>query len=259
VSASYLVRFDDVCPTMDHRTWAAIERLLVELDVRPIVSIVPDNRDPALMVAGSDPAFWDRVRAWDARGWTIAMHGYQHRYVTDQPGLIGLNRYSEFAGLSREEQEDKLRSGLQVFAREGVDPTVWVAPAHSFDGTTVELLHELGVRIISDGLFPLPHVDRRGMLWIPQQLWRFYPAFAGVWTVCVHPNTLGERGLERLAGAMRAHRRSITDVESVRTRYAARPPGLTDALAPPLLKGLKLAKERLGSRRRGTSPLRANA
>ena len=122
----YLVRFDDVCPTMCWSTWNQIERILIDQDVRPILAVVPDNQDPELDREPADPRFWERVRGWQARGWTIALHGYQHRYVTQSPGLVGLNRYSEFAGLPYAEQHRKLSAGLAIFEREGIQPQLWV-------------------------------------------------------------------------------------------------------------------------------------
>ena len=47
-----------------------------------------------------------------------------------------------------------------------------MAPWHSFDATTKAALAELGVRVISDGFSVLPYRDDKGMLWVPQQLWR---------------------------------------------------------------------------------------
>jgi predicted deacetylase len=242
VSATYLLRFDDLCPTMDHERWDLIERAMFELDIRPIAAVVPDNRDPELVAREADPAFWERVRGWQAHGWTIAMHGYQHRYVTIDAGLVGLNRYSEFAGLPREEQLGKLRHGLGILEREGVIPSVWVAPAHSFDRVTVELLVGLGIRVVSDGLFVLPHRDRLGALWIPQQLWTWYWMPAGVWTICVHPNTLGASELWKLLDDIRTNRSLIADVASIERRYGERDRRLSDVVVPPLMRGLKAAK-----------------
>ena len=96
---------------------------------------------------------------------------------------------SEFAGLPRQDQETKLRKGLEVFAQQGVRPDAWVAPSHSFDRTTVALLLEMGVKVISDGLWPWPFTEGSGMTWIPQQLWRFR-AETGRRLDCVQPPQL---------------------------------------------------------------------
>ncbi|HQG30899.1 MAG TPA: DUF2334 domain-containing protein [Deltaproteobacteria bacterium] len=196
--ARYLFRFDDICPTMNWITWQEIESLLVQYGISPILSVVPDNRDRTLALMPPVPDFWDRVRRWQDRGWSIALHGYQHTYVNRNRGMMGLTPQSEFAGLPREVQREKLLKGIEIFAREGIRPDCWVAPSHSFDGTTVDLLAEAGIHIISDGLWFWPHMDRRGMTWVPQQLWeRVRTTPPGIWTVCYHPNEWSAHDIDR--------------------------------------------------------------
>jgi predicted deacetylase len=208
-SARYLLRFDDLCPTMDWSIWDALELILVEQEVRPILAVIPDNRDPRLMVAPPAPDFWDRVRGWQARGWSIGLHGYQHTYVNAESGILRLNQQSEFAGLSYDEQYEKLRLGMAIFSNEGVRADAWIAPAHSFDWVTVSALNALGIRVISDGFAFSPYRDPHGNTWIPQQFARMRPMPWGVWTFCYHPNHLSPHGfvqfrlgLERLRSGM---------------------------------------------------------
>ena len=80
----YLIRFDDICPTMNWAGWDAIESLLMRHSIRPILAVVPDNRDPKLIVDSPCADFWERVRKWQRAGYAIALHGYQHRYVNQQ-------------------------------------------------------------------------------------------------------------------------------------------------------------------------------
>ncbi len=223
----YLIRFDDICPTMDWTIWNAVEELLIAHDIKPIMAVIPDNQDPKLMIAPPAPDFWDRVRAWQARGWAIGLHGYQHRYVNAEAGVLGLRKQSEFAGLSYEAQHEKLRLGLEIFAREGVRADAWVAPSHSFDWATVEALSDLGIRTISDGLALRPYRDERGSVWIPQQFALMRAMPWGVWTFCYHAGDFTEKGMKAFKGrlarersrmislqeaaAMATHARSATD------------------------------------------------
>jgi len=209
VSARYLLRFDDLCPTMDWAAWDAVEALLVRHGVRPILAVVPDNRDPGLMVAPAAADFWERVRAWQARGWAIGLHGWQHTYVNREPGILRLNPFSEFAGLGYPEQYAKLRQGLELFRREGVRADAWIAPGHSFDHVTIRALHDLGLPVISDGMALAPYRDPSGALWVPQQFARMRAMPFGLWTFCYHINGLDAAGLadfgrrlERLRPAM---------------------------------------------------------
>jgi len=190
-TTQYLLRFDDICPTMNWRVWAEIETLLVQRQFQPLLAVVPDNRDPGLQVDSPAGDFWDRVRAWQDRGWTIALHGFQHRYVTRSAGMVAIRKKSEFAGLPAEVQREKLRRGLEIFERERITSRVWIAPGDSFDAATVALLPEFGIRVISGGYFRYPYVCPRRMTWVPQQLYYFRPAPTGVWTVCYHHNQWG--------------------------------------------------------------------
>lgn len=174
---------------MNWDIWGRIEETLLRYNIGPILAVIPDNRDPELAVAPPAPDFWERVRSWQARGWAIGLHGHQHVYVNLNRGLIGVTPRSEFAGVDPEIQEAKLRKGFDIFTHEGVRPDCWIAPAHSFDWNTVDLLVKLGLPVISDGLWRWPHTDKRGITWVPQQLWNSPRAMPpGIWTVCNHHN-----------------------------------------------------------------------
>ena len=213
--ARYLVRFDDICPGMNWRTWREIEKILVDADVRPLLAVVPANQDATLDVGPCEPRFWDFVRQWQARGWTIGLHGYQHRYVTREAGLIGINARSEFAGLPAVEQADKLHRAVAIFRDEKVRPEVWIAPGHSFDAATVVALREVGLAAISDGFFLDAHRDSRGTLWVPQQLWSFRYRPFGLWTVCYHHNTWSASDLKRFAADVALYRSRIITFAAV--------------------------------------------
>lgn len=222
MSAIYLVRFDDICPTMNWPVWEQVESILVEQGIAPILAVVPDNRDPKLQAGPADERFWDRVRDWQARGWTIGMHGYQHAFVTADPGLLGIQARSEFAGLSYDQQFGKLQAGLEIFRRENVKPQVWVAPAHSFDGETLRALAKLGIQLISDGFATAPYRDIHALTWVPQQFWRFRSMPFGVWTVCYHVNPWTDRRLKRFASEVLRFRPRIGDFQSVVAAFSSR-------------------------------------
>lgn len=229
--ASYLLRFDDICPTMRWEMWEAIEHQLTLHDVRPILAVIPDNRDPKLMCDPPVPNFWERVRRWQDMGYTIALHGYQHLYVNRERGLMRLTPQSEFVGLSYEEQKDKLTKAAAIFEREKVRIDAWVAPSHSFDLITLKVLAELGVKMVSDGLWPRPFVGKDGMFWVPQQLWEFRRKPAGVWTVCNHHNDWTQDMLEAFQRDMASFGPLMTDVASVTRAYADRSMTFSDEIS----------------------------
>jgi hypothetical protein len=227
----YLLRFDDICPSMNWRVWDAVERILLDQQLDPILAVVPDNRDDTLRVSAPDGRFWDRVRGWQARGWTIAMHGWQHRFVTKDAGILRVNRYSEFAGLPRHEQERKIRAGVEVFEREGIESVIWIAPAHSFDDVTLQVLSESDFRYISDGFFLLPHVDRFGMTWIPQQLWSFRCRPYGVWTICFHINRWTSTEVLGFKESIKKYSEKISCFSAVASKYDGRQKNVFDSAA----------------------------
>lgn len=222
MSARYLIRIDDVCPTMNWSVWNQVESALVSRDIRPMLAVIPDNQDESLKRSSSKSAFWEYVRVWQDRGWTIGLHGYQHTYVTRDPGIIGINNYSEFAGLPEDVQASKLRMAFEIFRQEGIRPEVWVAPAHSFDHTTLHLLRGMGLLRISDGFFLFPNLDSTGMLWIPQQIWRFRPMPLGVWCICLHINDWGPRDILRFDRNLESYRRKIISVQDAITFFGRR-------------------------------------
>lgn len=207
-TARYLVRFDDICPAMNWPVWERVEQALVHHDVRPIVAVVPDNRDPTLAPGVVRADFWDRVRRWRELGWAIGWHGYQHTYTTNDAGIIGIKHRSEFAGEPEAEQRRRLSAAYEIFRAQGVTPDVWVAPGHSFDWTTVRILQDFGVRYVSDGYFHAPR-RWRGSVFVPQQIWRFRPQPSGTWTVCYHTNPWSEAQISRFEADIAAYRASI--------------------------------------------------
>lgn len=222
MSARYLLRLDDACAGLNDQRWAKFERLFDELAIRPIVAIVPDNRDPELEHGEPLDDFWARVRGWQDKGWAIALHGYQHvmHSVTTSQYLPFHDR-SEFVGLSLDEQAGKIRQGLAVMAQRGVVPTMWVAPAHAFDRMTVAaLLRETKIRLVSDGIARDQYFED-GVHWFPQTLWSLAEKSGGLWTVCLHPSTISDAEFDRLEVQLRgtfANRITSVDEVVLRTR-----------------------------------------
>lgn len=242
MGARYLIRFDDICPTMNWSVWTDVERILESCALQPILAVVPDNRDVKLQVDAPRADFWNRVREWQSRGWAIGLHGYQHLYSSASAGLVGIHEGSEFAGLSEREQRAKLRSAVQIFQEQSVTPDVWIAPGHSFDSTTVALLPEVGIDVISDGFYwrSLRHA---GCRWIPQQLWRFRSMPFGTWTVCFHINSWKSRDLERFERAVREYGNAIVSLSDVlRTPMPVR--SITDQAFNNLFRRAVLVRQR---------------
>ena len=179
----YVFRMDDACPWMNHAKWDSLEVIFDRYGVKPVVAVVPDCQDPGLKEAPEDPGFWAKTLNWQKKGWDIALHGYDHVYRGSNRGLVPLNARTEFAGQPEEVQRDKIRQGWKLLKDRGLNPTVWIAPAHTFDRTTLRCLaEETSIQVVSDGLSSRPF-RRFGFEWIPQQIWAPRACPGGVWTI----------------------------------------------------------------------------
>lgn len=220
--ARYLIRLDDACPTMQAAAWEALEAAFDRLAIRPIVGVIPDNRDPALACDPPDAGFWDTVRRWESKRWTIALHGLHHTYHPMGPtgqALVPLHQKSEFVGLPLEQQCTMLRQSWAVFRQHGVRPTVFMAPSHTFDSHTLAALRrETDIDTVTDGLALQPF-HRAGLRWIPQQLWRLRRMPFGVWTVCLHPNAMSDDEVKGFIARLEDFAADVVSVPALEASY----------------------------------------
>ena len=162
MSAKYILRLDDACPTMDRKKWQRVEDICNRFGIKPIVAVIPNNKDIKQQKDKYDDNFWDKVKSWQNKGWHIALHGYDHVYISNDSGLVRFNNNSEFAGLSYEEQAKKIRAGWEIFQKKGIKANIWVAPSHTFDKNTLKALKEnTTIEIISDGIALFPFIRFR--------------------------------------------------------------------------------------------------
>lgn len=185
--AKYILRFDDICPTMNWHIWRQIEILLERYNIKPLLAVIPDCRDTSMIFEKPNEEFWAQVREWQSRGYDIALHGYSHVYTNKRAGIIGITRQSEFVGLSKNMQHEKISAGLKILSDNGVKTDIWIAPSHSFDYTTIDVLKDNGINYISDG-FGESLFKFKGMIWLPCQLWDRIRLVQrdGIYTVCYH-------------------------------------------------------------------------
>ena len=211
MSAKYIFRLDDATAFSNRKKWALIEDLFDKHRIKPIVAVTPDNQDTNIKYDDKDEDFWNKINNWSKKGWSIAMHGYQHLYhdVAKKNLIIPFYDRSEFAGLNLEEQKFKISKSLNLFKKNGILPTVWVAPSHSFDKTTLQALYEVTeIRIVSDGiaLFPYYH---NNFHFIPQQIWSLKNKKFGIWTVCLHPDTMTDDEFNQLSKKLEEKKLSL--------------------------------------------------
>ncbi|HEY1984033.1 MAG TPA: DUF2334 domain-containing protein [Terracidiphilus sp.] len=210
--AQYLLRFDDLCPTIHRMRWKRLRAVIAEYKIQPILAIVPDNQDFALEHSPNDPGFWNEMREMEAAGAAIAIHGYQHRCESRGKGLLGLHRKSEFAGVDHNTQRAWIREGVRILRGQGLNPRLWVAPRHGFDRNTLRALHQEGMDYISDGFARIPF-KRGGLTWVPQQLWSPVYKSKGVWTICFHPCATSSSEVDRLRSFLARYASQFTSFD----------------------------------------------
>src|ERR1700679_463251 len=181
--AQYLLRVDDLCPTVHERRWRRLAAIIREFGIHPILAVVPDNQDSELRNSPPDPAFSAQMRAVQAAGAAIAIHGYRHQCVQRGKSMLPFHSHTEFSGRPAEEQRQMLRMGLEMLRAEGLNPRLWVAPRHGFDSNTLAALREEGIGYLSDGMALRPFL-REGVVWISQQIWSTVEQKKGLWTMC---------------------------------------------------------------------------
>ncbi len=194
----YIIRLDDACEKMDIEKWTRMEKLLDKYGIHPLVGIIPHCEDTNMDKYSTDPEFWKKVKKWSCKGWTIALHGYNHVYTTTSGGLNPVNERSEFAGESLEKQREKIKRGISVFLKYGIDVKVFFAPSHTFDINTLRALKlETNIRIISDTI-AWDTYYKDGFYFVPQQSGRARKLPFKIVTFCYHPNTMDEVSFKTL-------------------------------------------------------------
>ena len=193
-NSKYIIRLDDACETMHLERWKKIELILDELNIKPIVAVIPNNKDESLFYREKIDFFWDLIRGWQEKGWQIALHGYEHKYhkINRKDQYLPLYNRSEFACLDKKIQAEKIIRGINIFENKNIKSNIWVAPSHSFDENTIKVIKDhTNIRFISDGfaLFPF---TRNKIIFIPQQIWGPLKFPFGVWTICLHPNNMND-------------------------------------------------------------------
>lgn len=197
--SKYIMRLDDAAPKMDIVKWSSMEQLLDKYNVKPLVGVIPNCKDPNMKVYSSDEDFWIKVYRWIDKGWTIALHGYEHVYCTENGGINPINNRSEFAGLLLKDQKKKIRAGVEIFRSHGIEPEIFFAPSHTYDLNTLEALKtESKIRIISDTVANKPYY-KYGFTFVPQQSGKVRKLPFDTVTFCYHPNMMSDEeflGLE---------------------------------------------------------------
>ena len=182
----YLIRLDDASYFMKIEKWNQIETILDKYSIKPIVGIIPKNEDSMFQKYKFNDGFWDKALKWQEKGWIIALHGYEHKYVSSNSGINPIHKRSEFAGLSLEEQKFKIQNGYNILKNKGLFPKVFFAPSHTFDkNTLIAIKEETPIKIISDTVSNDIYF-KNDLYFIPVQTGKPRKLPFKVITICLH-------------------------------------------------------------------------
>jgi hypothetical protein len=212
----YLIRLDDACETMDLEKWFRIEKLFDKYNIKPLVSVIPNNLDESLNYNTPYGDFWFWLRQLEKKKWVIGLHGNDHIYLTKFGGINPIHKRSEFAGISLIEQQNKIRAGYNKMISNGIFPTVFVAPSHTFDDNTLKAIYlESEIRTISDTIAFFPYLEN-DFLFMPQQFGsvRKIP-ISGLFTFCYHPNTMEDSDFNHLEKFLRKQHNNFTSFNQI--------------------------------------------
>ena len=76
-----LIRMDDICENMNWVLMDKCELLFDKYKIKPLLGVIPANKDPELLSYPKTEFFWDKVTNWKNKGWEITMHGCNHLYT----------------------------------------------------------------------------------------------------------------------------------------------------------------------------------
>ena len=201
----YLLRLDDASEHWNKTNWLRIHQMCRNNGIKPIVAIIPQNQFEKSLIYPEDPEYCTTITEWIQEGWTPALHGCHHVLHSSRGGLNPVNNRSEFVDVPLAEQRELIRGGMATLNEMGINPRIFVAPAHTFDRNTLTAIQEeSGIDIISDTIATDIYYEN-GFYYIPQQSGSVRVLRFPVVTFCYHPNTMTQSSFDKLESFLKQH------------------------------------------------------
>ena len=184
-----LVRMYDITETMNWALMDKCEKLFDKFKIKPLLGIIPINKDPELLKLPKNDRFWERVENWKNKGWEITMHGCNHLYTqkSDKNDIFNYGGNSEFYGLDYSMQLNKIKTGLEEFKKREIKVRSFFAPNHIYDSNTLKALKDSDIKIIIDGYGLFPYYKNE-ILFIPQLFYKEIFLPFGIQSTQMHIN-----------------------------------------------------------------------
>jgi len=213
MTVKFIIRFDDLSPYLDLNSFLHIKSNLDEHGIKSVLGVIPLCKDPKLVSNKTVDNFFELMRVYRSNGDAIAQHGYTHVYDTANSGLLKINNRSEFAGHSYEIQCERILKGKNILLSEGIWQPYFMAPAHSFDLTTLDALADNGFTALTDGYGVHPY--RNKLLHIPQLFSSSFNFGFGTYTICLHINNMPSNKIIELNNFIKINRNLFVDFKEI--------------------------------------------
>ena len=188
-----LIRFDDIAENMNWPLMKKCEALFDKYDIKPLLGVVTNNKDPELLSNQNNEAFWDQIRKWKEKKWEISMHGYTHVYdkETNKKDYFNYGGGSEFFGHSYDEQYSRINKSLEIFKKEKIEVRSFFAPNHTYDLNTFAALKNNNILNVIDGYGLMPFKKNK-LNFIPQLFYKEIMLPFGIQSTQIHLNYWNE-------------------------------------------------------------------
>ena len=211
-----LIRMDDICENMNWELMDKCEILFDKYEIKPLLGVIPINKDPELLKYPKTQMFWDKVKNWKSKGWEITMHGCNHLYTQKsyKKDIFNYGGNSEFYGLEYSKQLDKIEKGLFEFKKRQINVRSFFAPNHIYDQNTLKALKKKDIKMIIDGygLFPFYIND---LLFIPQLFYKekFLPF--GIQSTQLHINYWQNEDFNKFENFIKTFHKKIINLDYI--------------------------------------------
>ena len=213
-SQGLLLRFDDIAQNMNWKFMNRCEVMFDKNNIKPLVGVIPNNKDPELLNYEKEEKFWDKLKIWQEKGWEICMHGYTHIYdnETNKKDFFNYGGRSEFYGHSFDEQSKRIVAGLNIFKNRNINIRSFFAPNHTYDQNTFVALKNNGINEIIDGYGLMPYSENN-IKFIPQLFYKVFALPFGIQSTQIHLNYWSENDFRVFETFIKKNHQRIISVD----------------------------------------------
>jgi len=213
-----IIRFDDIAPNMNWLMMDRCEKLLNKFNIKPVLGIIPNNKDQELLSYPKRENFWKIVQNWKSQKWSIAMHGYTHVYdnETNKKDYFNYGGKSEFFGHPLDEQISRIEKGIKIFNDNNIQINTFFAPNHTYDLNTFKALKKSGINQVIDGYGLTPFVFN-DIRFIPQLFYKLLLLPLGIQSTQLHVNYWSEKDYKNFEFFIEKNHSKIIDLNTAYT------------------------------------------